>query len=204
MSLACSVQAGKHTPVEASAAMVRSVDIEASEPRQDRVHLMHISNEGGYPDADDDRGWRAAQDKRNLCFEKVSHRQARKQQKAPNLKAVARSTSSDNNKRGKSRSRKLGDKLELVQTMSRHETKFSVKTLPQQGKEPSSPQKLPLKAGGGLCDVNKDLDADLMNLASRYSPKTKKEQLTQMKVMEGVRAAEERIGQSSVSHRVQN
>ena len=60
MSLACSVQAGKHTPVEASAAMVRSVDIEASEPRQDRVHLMHISNEGGYPDADDDRGWRVA------------------------------------------------------------------------------------------------------------------------------------------------
>ena len=50
-------------------------------------------------------------------------------------------------------------------------------------------------------NFNEDIEADLTNLDSRYSPKTRNENNEKMKVDEGVKACEQRIEENKVTVR---
>ena len=50
-------------------------------------------------------------------------------------------------------------------------------------------------------NFNEDIEADLTNLDSRYSPKTRNENNEKMKVDEGVKACEQRIEENKVTIR---
>ena len=50
-------------------------------------------------------------------------------------------------------------------------------------------------------NFNEDIEADLTNLDSRYSPKTRNENNEKMKVDEGVKACEQRIEENKVTMR---